>query len=212
MPLNDDLQTLLKELTDLDTALYDAYWAASTAEGKDQIRGAEDLVDEVIAILDKADLESDNPEITGLAKALNDVTKDLCDLQKQNRQDCSQRASGDEGGGRDHAGLENSRERSPACSEFTAAPASHPARRRRSPARPSPRCCRGRSRNRRRARRRRFPIRSSKRSYSRPGSRPPAQCASRGAGGRRSVRSVMIRPIRNDPVMLTIIVPNGKRA
>ena len=76
-------KTLLKELTDLDTALYDAYWVSSTAEGKDQIRGAEDLVDEVIAILDKADLESDNPEITGLAKALNDVTKDLCDLQKQ---------------------------------------------------------------------------------------------------------------------------------
>ena len=62
-------------------------------------------MDEVIAILDKADLESDNPEITGLAKALNDVTKDPRDLQKQNRQDCSQRASGDEGGGRDHANL-----------------------------------------------------------------------------------------------------------
>ena len=83
IPSNDELAALQKEFYTLYNSLNNAYWAASTIEAKDQIHGAKDLVDEVLDILDHADLESDNDAIANLTQTLKHSIKDLSDLQNK---------------------------------------------------------------------------------------------------------------------------------
>jgi DNA repair exonuclease SbcCD ATPase subunit len=83
MASQDDLATLQKTFDILYTSLKDAYWAASTAEGKDQIQGARELVSEVLDAIDEAQIQSDNAMMGNLTQALKTSIKDLADLQKQ---------------------------------------------------------------------------------------------------------------------------------
>jgi predicted component of type VI protein secretion system len=83
MPSQDDLAALQKMFYTLYNSLKDAYWAASTVESKDQIHGAEDLVNEILDALDREDLESDNDAMADLTKTLKDSIKDLSDLQNK---------------------------------------------------------------------------------------------------------------------------------
>jgi hypothetical protein len=83
MPSPDDLSALQTAFYTLYNSLKDAYWAASTVESKDQIHGAEDLVNQVLDTLDSADLESDNDAMAGLTATLQASMKDLSDLQNQ---------------------------------------------------------------------------------------------------------------------------------
>ena len=83
MPSQDDLSALQKLFYTLYNSLKDAYWAASTVESKDQIHGAEDLVNQVLDTLDREDLESDNAAMADLTKTLKDSIKDLSDLQNK---------------------------------------------------------------------------------------------------------------------------------
>jgi hypothetical protein len=68
MPSQDDLAALQKMFYTLYNSLKDAYWAASTVESKDQIHGAEDLVNEILDALDREDLESDNDAMADLTR------------------------------------------------------------------------------------------------------------------------------------------------
>lgn len=83
MPSQDDLSALQKTFYTLYNNLKDAYWAASTVESKDEIHGAEDLVNQVLDTLDRSDLESDNEAMAGLTRSLKDSIKDLSDLQNK---------------------------------------------------------------------------------------------------------------------------------
>jgi hypothetical protein len=83
MPTHDDIADLQKAFYALYNVLKDAYWAASTVEAKDQIHGAKDLVDQVLDLVDRADLETDNNAMTELTQTLKLSVKDLRDLQKQ---------------------------------------------------------------------------------------------------------------------------------
>jgi hypothetical protein len=83
MPSRDDLSALRKDFYTLYNSLKDAYWAASTMEAKDEIHGAEDLVNGILDILDREDIESDNDAIACLTKGLKDSIKDLSDLQNK---------------------------------------------------------------------------------------------------------------------------------
>ena len=83
MPMSDDLSALQKNFYQLYNKLKDAYWAASTVEGKDQIHGAEDVVNQILDALDREDLESDNQAMADLTKSLKDAMKDLSDLQNK---------------------------------------------------------------------------------------------------------------------------------
>jgi chromosome segregation ATPase len=78
-----DVESLQSAFYALYQKLNDAYWAASTIEAKDQIHGAMDAVNEVLDILDQADLESDNAAVQSLSESLKASTKDLEDLQEQ---------------------------------------------------------------------------------------------------------------------------------
>ena len=78
-----DIESLQSSFYALYQKLNDAYWAASTIEAKDQIHGAMDAVNEVLDILDRADLESDNAAVQSLTASLETSTNDLEDLQKQ---------------------------------------------------------------------------------------------------------------------------------
>jgi hypothetical protein len=83
MPSQDDLSALQKTYYAAYNALRDAYWAASTIEAKDEIHGAEDLVNQILDALDRADLESDNAAIADLTKSLKDSMNDLSKLQNK---------------------------------------------------------------------------------------------------------------------------------
>ena len=83
MPSQDDLSDLQKLFYTLYNSLKDAYWAASTVESKDQIHGAEDLVNQILDTLDRKDIESNNDAIADLTKTLKVSIKDLSDLQNK---------------------------------------------------------------------------------------------------------------------------------
>jgi hypothetical protein len=83
LPSQDDLATLKKTFYTLYNKLNDAYWAASTVEAKDQIHGAKDLVDQILDLLDQADLKSDNDAIATMTQTLKSCVKDLNDLQNK---------------------------------------------------------------------------------------------------------------------------------
>jgi hypothetical protein len=83
MPSQDDLSALEKKFYTLYNSLKDAYWAASTVDSKDQIHGAEDLVNQILDSLDRQDLASDNDAMADLTKTLKDSMKDLSDLQNK---------------------------------------------------------------------------------------------------------------------------------
>jgi hypothetical protein len=82
MPSQDDLAALQKAFYSLYNSLNEAYYAASTEEAKDQIHGAKDLVNQVLDMIDQADIEADNAAIASLTQALNASIKNLSDLQK----------------------------------------------------------------------------------------------------------------------------------
>lgn len=83
MPTPNEITELQKAFYALYNSLNDAYWAASTVEAKDQIHGAKDLVESVLDIIDRADLEADNAAMANLRESLKSSMKDLGDLQKQ---------------------------------------------------------------------------------------------------------------------------------
>jgi hypothetical protein len=83
MASQDDLAALQKLFYTLYNSLNDAYWAASTGEAKDEIHGAQDVVNQVLDTLDTADLESDNAAMATLTQNLKDSMKDLSDLQNK---------------------------------------------------------------------------------------------------------------------------------
>ena len=83
MPSHDDLSVLQKQFYRLYNSLKDAYWAASTVESKDEIHGAEDLVNQILDTLDCEDLESDNDALANLTETLKHSIKDLSDLQNK---------------------------------------------------------------------------------------------------------------------------------
>jgi ribosomal protein S4 len=82
MPSQDDLAALRKAFYSLYNSLKETYYAATTEEAKDQIYGAKDLVNQILDMLDHADLEADNAAIASLTQALNASIKNLSDLQK----------------------------------------------------------------------------------------------------------------------------------
>jgi chromosome segregation ATPase len=77
----DELNDLQRAFYSLYNKLTDAYWAASTVEAKDEIQGARDLIDQVLDMLDRADLENDNAAAQQLTVVLQASDKDLRDLQ-----------------------------------------------------------------------------------------------------------------------------------
>jgi hypothetical protein len=83
MPSQEDLSALQKLFYTLYSSLKDAYWAASTVESKDEIHGAEDLVNQILDTLDSKDIESDNDAMADLTKTLKYSIKDLSDLQNK---------------------------------------------------------------------------------------------------------------------------------
>lgn len=81
MITQETLDSLEREFNVLYDDLKSAYWAASTADGKDQIQGAKDLVDEVLGLIDLEELEADNAAIVAFTAKLKDSMKDLADLR-----------------------------------------------------------------------------------------------------------------------------------
>jgi hypothetical protein len=83
MALNDNLAAVKKEFYTLYNSLNSAYWAASTSEAKDEIHGAEDVVNQILDALDQADIESDNQAMADLTRNLKVAIKDLSALQNK---------------------------------------------------------------------------------------------------------------------------------
>lgn len=79
----DDITSLQQVFYALYNRLTDAYWAASTVEAKDQIQGAKDLVDQILDMVDRSDLEADNAALGNLTQLLKLSIKDLGDLQNE---------------------------------------------------------------------------------------------------------------------------------
>jgi hypothetical protein len=66
---------------ELYQALTDAYWVASTIEDKDRIRGAADLVFDILTPLNQADIKSRSQDYAELKDAVSTATKKLVALQ-----------------------------------------------------------------------------------------------------------------------------------
>lgn len=79
-PSQQAVQDAYQQLYD---SLTDAYWAASTIEDKDRIRGAADVVFEIISQLTVADIKSRSADFTELKTAVNSVTEKLRKLQSE---------------------------------------------------------------------------------------------------------------------------------
>ena len=76
-------QDLDQAYTDLLDALNDGFWAASTIEAKDKIKGVMDAVTDAIQDLDSADLTARNQQFTVLGTQLKTVNTQLQALQTQ---------------------------------------------------------------------------------------------------------------------------------
>src|SRR5579864_4243844 len=62
-------------------ALDDAYWAASTIQDKDRIRGIQSVVFEILTQLNQADITSRTADFKALAGTFTSIQKKLQDLQ-----------------------------------------------------------------------------------------------------------------------------------
>ena len=71
------------DLNVLSDALYEAYWAATTAEGKDIIRNAEKQVDNAIVAADVKAIEDRTAAFEQLAKDIPQLNETLSNLQKE---------------------------------------------------------------------------------------------------------------------------------
>ena len=71
------------DLNGLSDALYDAYWAATTVEGKDIIRNAEKEVDNAIVVADAKAIEDRTAAFEQLAKDIPHLNEVLSNLQKE---------------------------------------------------------------------------------------------------------------------------------
>jgi DNA-binding ferritin-like protein (Dps family) len=78
----NDINELQKAFYTLYQSLKKEYWA-SAPEAKGQIREAMDGVNNILDILDRADLIADNDSIADLTQGLKSSVSDLEDLQKQ---------------------------------------------------------------------------------------------------------------------------------
>lgn len=65
----------------LYAALNEAYWAASTIESKDRIRGAQDLVFDILTSLNVADIKARSSDYTALKGQFTVVQKKLDGLK-----------------------------------------------------------------------------------------------------------------------------------
>ena len=76
-----------KEVHDAYAALYkyldDAYWAASTIEGKDFIRGAADAVSDCVTALDVEDIKSRTADFKRLSEQVQMTQTKLNKLKEQ---------------------------------------------------------------------------------------------------------------------------------
>jgi hypothetical protein len=78
-PTQQDVQDAFQKLYD---GLNDAYWAASTIQDKDRLRGAADVIFEILSQLTVSDIRSRSIEFSQLKATFDSVQARLEKLQK----------------------------------------------------------------------------------------------------------------------------------
>src|SRR2546422_10705439 len=78
-PTRQDLHDAVQNLYNL---LDQAYWAASTIESKDRIRGIEDVLFDILTQLNRADIESRTQDYAALAKLVDASNRRLEKLKE----------------------------------------------------------------------------------------------------------------------------------
>ncbi len=68
---------------DLYNQLDEAYWASTTIEAKDSIRGISEVVSDILTEINRADLSSRTEEYVALEKSIKDVNKSIDKLKKE---------------------------------------------------------------------------------------------------------------------------------
>jgi hypothetical protein len=71
------LQDIHDAYGELHAALKNAYWAASTIEDKDRIRGLEDVVFDVLTVLNQQDIQSRTEQYRALQSTIKFVNSKL---------------------------------------------------------------------------------------------------------------------------------------
>jgi hypothetical protein len=79
-PTQQDVQNAFQQLYDNLTS---AYWAASTIEDKDRIRGCADVIFQILSQLTVDDIKSRSAEFQELKNSVQSVTKKLEQLQTE---------------------------------------------------------------------------------------------------------------------------------
>jgi hypothetical protein len=79
-PTQQDVQDAFQELY---TNLTNAYWAASTIEDKDFIRGCADVIFEILSQLTADGIKSRSADFQNLKKSVDSVTSKLKQLQDE---------------------------------------------------------------------------------------------------------------------------------
>ncbi|GJQ60440.1 MAG: hypothetical protein D8M57_16065 [Candidatus Scalindua sp. AMX11] len=79
-PTDSDLRAAYQDLYD---HLDDAYWAATTIEAKDKIRGISEVVSDLLTDMNQADLSLRTEQYLSLKKSIKGVNKNLDKLKKE---------------------------------------------------------------------------------------------------------------------------------